>query len=133
VTGTSGAIPLSKLTNPPDATNPITLQGDEISVKLGKKLPLDIGFYNRANTAAEKATLRIVSCLNDEGTEVVEHLPGLASPTVTVPSSEGTGFKTILTEKKLGQGTFICTLEAFNKDVPTTVYERKQFYLTVTT
>jgi len=130
--GALAAIDLNELKNPPTADNPITIPSTVI-IKRGKqKSDLEIGFYNTANTAAKNATLNISKCLDSTRTvQDSDKIPLIASNIQDVEGSDGTGFAVIITERKLDQGTYICTLDVIDFDNPTTVYDSKSFRLEV--
>jgi hypothetical protein len=128
--GTIKVLDLNDLKNPPDASNTITVPND-VTIKRNKPLNLDIGFYNKANTQAEMATIGIKGCLDDQQNNVTLNVPTISSPSENVDSTSGKGFKVILTEKGLNQGTYICTMYVYKAGDKNTVYDTKQFFLTV--
>jgi hypothetical protein len=136
--GTEGMVDITKLENPPDSINPITLPSDEISLKRMTVKKINIGFYNKGSSTIEQATFSISSCIDNANNEVTDKLPSLSALAGKVPPSEGKGYKVQLTEKGLPGGqTYICTIVAHQKGadlaVPENILESKQFFLTVTT
>ncbi len=129
--GTLKAVNLNELKNPPTADIPITVP-NVVNIKRGKQnSELEIGFYNRGNTVAASATLNISKCINS--TKAVmpgNKIPLIASDIIDVDSTTGVGFPVILTERKLEQGTYICTLDVVNSDTGE-LYESKSFRLVV--
>jgi hypothetical protein len=124
---TGDVFDISDLKNPPTSDNPITIS-ENINLKRGGSVELDVGFYNvRAQDVAD-ATVGIKECVyNNEdqpggsasekvpdGTDpaVPSQLPSITSPSTTVKASEGAGFKIIMKEKgKLIAGTtYVCSL-----------------------
>jgi hypothetical protein len=140
IEGTEGMVDITKLDNPPDSINPITLPSDEISVKRKADKRLTIGFYNKGSSTAELTTLSISACIDNKNNPIAaESLPTLSAAASPVPPSEGSGFKVLLTEQGMMMGgqTYICTIVAHKQGTDPTVTENiiesKQFFLTVTT
>jgi hypothetical protein len=132
--GTIKVLDSNNLENPADPQNPVTIPR-EVTLRRGGKLTLDIGFYNSGNSQADAATVKIDNCLREDNTPVpADQLPTLASPSEDVATSSDTGFRTILrdTQSHLDPMTYICVLQVYNFNDATEVYEKKQFFLTVT-
>jgi hypothetical protein len=125
---------LGNLEQKPDATNTITLTND-ISIKQGGKLTLNAGFYNKEKDSVEGATMMISNCIDETNEKVSEDkLPTVSSSSGKIGPGEAKSFNLIINLKgtPFVPGTYTCTLDVFNIDEPTRVYDSKDFFLQVT-
>lgn len=148
--GITSVVNIQDLKSPPSAEDPITISR-EVTLKKGKEIKLDIGYYNKNTEEATDARLGISSCISPSGEELALETGGadkttdyllFVSPKATIGASEGKGYKVKIVDNSKETGTdlitgsYVCTMVAFNPD-STDVgsldnpYEEKQFFLNV--
>jgi len=142
--GVMEVVNLQDLKNPPSAEDPITISR-EVTLKKGKEIKLDIGYYNKNGQMAEGAQLGISECIDPMGSSVPftgdlnNDLLLVVSPRSNVGASEGKGFKIRIVDNDNGlvTGTYVCTMFAYSQDITSgwgsfdDPYESKQFFLNV--
>ncbi len=129
--GITSVVNIQDLKSPPSAEDPITISR-EVTLKKGKEIKLDIGYYNKETQQAKNAKIGISQCISPTGVDITfEKQEGaesvnpvlVVSPTASVGASEGKGYKLKLVdnsgnvdddEKKLITGSYVCTMVVYD-------------------
>ncbi|MBI2665485.1 hypothetical protein HYX12_02600 [Candidatus Woesearchaeota archaeon] len=123
------AFAVTQLEAEPTSENPITLQ-QTIEIGREQEKTMTIGFYNKGENTATKATFTITSCVR--GGVEVETLPTVDSISQDVSPSSAKGYSVILKENGLTAGQYICTMAVCSDSTCSqTPYDTKQFFLKV--
>jgi hypothetical protein len=146
--GITSVVNIQDLKSPPSAEDPITVSR-EVTLKKGKEIKLDIGYYNKNTESASHARIGLSSCITPDGNDLEGMEYGgagedtllVVSPFATeVGASEGKGFKIKITDKSSGgvlpTGSYVCTMVVFDPEASEwgsleDPYEEKQFFLNV--
>lgn len=146
--GITSVVNIQDLKSPPSAEDPITISR-EVTLKKGKEIKLDIGYYNKNTEEAKNVKMGISDCItpNGESLGMVEGGLGadpllVVSPVASsVGASEGKGYKIKIVDKSdagiLSTGSYVCTMIAFDPELTSDwgsiedPYEEKQFFLNV--
>jgi hypothetical protein len=128
--GITSVVNIQDLKSPPSAEDPITISR-EVTLKKGKEIKLDIGYYNKETREAANAKIGISQCISPDGTDIpFEKQAGaettnsilVVSPTANVGASEGKGYKIKLADNsdnadddfKLITGSYVCTMIVYD-------------------
>ncbi|MBT4540712.1 hypothetical protein HOC35_04315 [Candidatus Woesearchaeota archaeon] len=146
--GITSVVNIQDLKSPPSAEDPITVSR-EVTLKKGKEIKLDIGYYNKETIAATHARIGISSCITPTGEELEGMENGgsgedtllVVSPFASmVGASEGKGYKIKIADQSeagiLPTGAYVCTMIVFDpegddKGSIDNPYEEKQFFLNI--
>jgi hypothetical protein len=157
--GITSVVNIQDLKSPPSPEDPITISR-EVTLKKGKEIKLDIGYYNKETREAQDAKIGISECIDPLGNtiefekQVGETLNPIlvVSPKGNVGASEGKGYKVKLVDNSndeyaLNTGSYVCTMITYAEDgAPSEYqdswgefpiegsgnpYEEKQFFLNV--
>lgn len=132
--GVMSVVDINELRNPPSADDSITISR-EVTIKKGKKINLDVGYYNKDSGTNYDAVIGIEKCKSEAG-EVFEtdsELPAVISNPVNVGASEGAQYRIIFSLKgvEYTAGTYVCKMIVYSED-DGAVYDTDSFFLEVT-
>lgn len=146
VESTKGIVPKKDFSNPPSASNPLTIS-DQLTIKRGAKKNINLGFYNKGSGTATDVKLGVRQCLSDDGDEI-SVVPSVVSPSSEVPPSDWKAFKIILdlsdsnVKEQYTSGTYVCTFSAYKGGAEPDpevgsgtagyIYDEKQIFMKVT-
>ena len=127
--------PIDSLKSVPTALKPIVgITNNGISMKMGEKKDVSLGFYNKAETDAVAATFVIDSCRsNEDGTTFDDPSdPPIEIVTVSrdVSSGEAMAFRVSM-RTSLSTGLYFCDLRVVSKDDQNIEYEQKKIVVNV--
>ena len=148
--GIGSVVNIQDLKSPPSPEDPITVSR-EVTLKKGKEIKLDIGYYNKNTDEASNARVGISNCIKPDGEELMLPEGGtsndallIVSPSAkSVGASEGKGYKVKVVDnsKDIGEplttGSYVCTMMVFDPALSSDwgsyddPYEEKQFFLNI--
>ncbi|MFH1439973.1 MAG: hypothetical protein ABIG89_05370 [Candidatus Woesearchaeota archaeon] len=146
--GITSVVNIQDLKSPPSAEDPITVSR-EITLKKGKEIKIDIGYYNKNTEEATNAKIGIGDCIKPDGEQLILEGGGTSDDALLVVSpfaksvgaSEGKGYKVKIVDNSkntgdpLTTGSYVCTMIVFDPALGTgwgsydEPYESKQFFL----